>query len=713
MMSDGDDGTGPPVSSGEGGGSGPALHVAPVPARQTGGLPELAVFELPVYVKRHATAIELLAGARKVNDLLLHPEHRSELHLRPADPLSHPVLGERHTSNSFLVTLQRNTHASSGSAGASISAEIKGHIKTTFRWEAFADFQYVSNSVPSAVDGRFVHSFLSAVVKDIPADTYTPASTDALASSASASASSSASAAPADVHSVSSNPWVHALNTKLNLAPLVFSHIDKATPYAFRGAKPSSKNLQEVEAVGAGGEGSGEAAGTGKKSYAYNDARSRYSLIHAHHTYTEGLPVPATAREIPPPPVPPNKAQEVLDGLKEAFEARPVWTILSLSMYLARSSKDFRFQLPAYAYFLRGGCFRNCWVRLGWDPRLAPYCAPFYQVLDIKIPPTHQTRVPSTIQANTARQVSGAAGAAKGKASGGKGKSGAGVEEEEEEGDAEGEEDVGDLPTGDLAWTRWCGGLIVRRSLFQVCDLLSQGLTTWVLTMGGGGPSGAQYRLLGQSKAAGSGSEGAGTGTGGGGSSIMQDVLPAVIHVAGTAACTAWGKEKVEPVLDLLPRAKGWSAGTGWIPKASLDALRRVVTTALCLHIDRYGPGEGGRGAGGMGLGMGHAPLSLAALMSDGQHIAGRFGVSSPATGTSSTSSAGKHKRKREEASGTATRAGEGVELGTGTAGTSTIASSAGQTSSARAVAMGAAGLLVDSGKDVEGDEGAASAAPT
>lgn len=72
------------------------------------------------------------------------------LHLRPEDPLSHPIFGEKRKAKGLLLKVSRNNHrdqppaADADAACHTANVTVVGRVSTVIQFGGMADFQYVS-----------------------------------------------------------------------------------------------------------------------------------------------------------------------------------------------------------------------------------------------------------------------------------------------------------------------------------------------------------------------------------------------------------------------------------------------------------------------------------------------------------------------------------------------------------------------------------------
>eukprot|EP00884_Botryococcus_braunii_P007405 jgi/Botrbrau1/16666/Bobra.0068s0082.1 len=112
---------------------------------------ECVVLEFPGYIKNDSKALEMFGGAQAIQKAMGQTATYLPLHLRPGDPLSHPIYGEKKKTKGILLKVCRPKRPDSDDSGASPSADtsevyatVVGRVSTVIQFGGMADFQYVS-----------------------------------------------------------------------------------------------------------------------------------------------------------------------------------------------------------------------------------------------------------------------------------------------------------------------------------------------------------------------------------------------------------------------------------------------------------------------------------------------------------------------------------------------------------------------------------------
>ena len=118
---------------------------------------ELLGVEHPCYVLNPERAVQTLGGEHAIaRAAVADRSTHLECHLRPNDPLSHPLFGIRVENPAILLRVRRRRPpvgetASTSTAPPSgavplLDAEVMGVMRQSYRFEGLADFQYVTSS---------------------------------------------------------------------------------------------------------------------------------------------------------------------------------------------------------------------------------------------------------------------------------------------------------------------------------------------------------------------------------------------------------------------------------------------------------------------------------------------------------------------------------------------------------------------------------------
>ncbi|KAG8467904.1 hypothetical protein KFE25_006956 [Diacronema lutheri] len=299
-----------------------------------GELPNKGVLlvDYPGYVADAGRAIETLGGLGAISTVSRATERASDsllhLRLRPNDPYSHPIFGQKVPMAALLLRVRRPGAADSTALGTlpsprqSASATVVARVQHAVRFGGMADFQYIVRGQ------RSVCAELDA------AASLTPPGAD----------------------------------LDLEIPPTLFSPVDVVQEYALTwgGKRLLTTALRD------------------KKRYKPVPDRpqplSRVDL-------TLQAPVP-TAK---PPPKLTDSAHRAYDRLTALFARRPIWTRLALDKALGGPNAEptsrkwaVKEALPLVAYYCITGPWSRCYVRLGYDPRVEPLSYE-YQALDVRL----------------------------------------------------------------------------------------------------------------------------------------------------------------------------------------------------------------------------------------------------------------------------------------------------------------------------------------
>ena len=114
---------------------------------------QLVAVEHPCHVQDAERAIDMLGGVRAIATASRDGTAFLECHLRPNDPLSHPLFGELVRTPALLLKVRRRKRTVNAGGGrgeegptsSALSAEVIGTVRHSYRFAGLADFQYVSS----------------------------------------------------------------------------------------------------------------------------------------------------------------------------------------------------------------------------------------------------------------------------------------------------------------------------------------------------------------------------------------------------------------------------------------------------------------------------------------------------------------------------------------------------------------------------------------
>ncbi|KAL1528885.1 hypothetical protein AB1Y20_010208 [Prymnesium parvum] len=344
---------------------------------------ELLAVEHPCYVVNTARALVTLGGLREVARAAApdRPAHL-ECHLRPSDPLSHPLFGVCVESPALLLRVRRPRRpAPAPDAPAPppppLDLALVGAIRHSYRFEGLADFQFVTSAeLRAALD---------------------PAQMATLGSRARAPPPN----APLSPHA--SADWLDACLSAhtLRVPPALFCTVDEPLELIPR---PTSCRTPAAAAAPLAlphpFKPSGGAANAAPQPLAAPKAarRTRNSAPQPMHFGTAVAfscgAVPQEAQEHVRATVDPTAPLYQL--MQQRFAQRPVWSRQALRASLPKemlSEERMRFYLPQLAYYFSNGPWRLCWIAYGYDPRRS-IDSRVYQVLDLRVPSQFEALVP-------------------------------------------------------------------------------------------------------------------------------------------------------------------------------------------------------------------------------------------------------------------------------------------------------------------------------
>ncbi|CAN1268951.1 General transcription factor 3C polypeptide 5 [Linum perenne] len=310
----------------------------------TGTLPSSEVFAVhyPGYPSSTPRAIQTLGGTKSIVKARSSKSNNLELHFRPEDPYSRPILGELCPCNGLLLKISKLQPPSENANNSpttdkdrteledevKVSAEIVGRVTEAYRFEGMADYQHVV-AVHADVARRKKRNwtemdepqFETAGLMDLDQE---------------------------DV---------------MILPPPVFSAKDTPSNIFFR-LRPTTTTISK------------------KKPEEVVDNYMKFYLAAIQ------IPKKLNWKEFAPQ----NSVMHVwLMALSELFEERPIWPKESLVQRLREKDLHFNHQtlkrlLVLVAYYFLGGPYRMFWIQKGYDPRQEPESR-IYQRMDLRVPP--------------------------------------------------------------------------------------------------------------------------------------------------------------------------------------------------------------------------------------------------------------------------------------------------------------------------------------
>jgi general transcription factor 3C polypeptide 5 (transcription factor C subunit 1) len=125
-----------------------------------------------------------------------------------------------------------------------------------------------------------------------------------------------------------------------------------------------------------------------------NEETIKFAVTNRMSRATHGISI--TFNMTDPVPSKPNEnakdlvksklvTQEEYDAIHDLFQERPIWTLASIRAHMQCPPKrHLSFILATIAFYYSTGPWRNCFVRIGFDPR-KNFDSRFYQMLDYRV----------------------------------------------------------------------------------------------------------------------------------------------------------------------------------------------------------------------------------------------------------------------------------------------------------------------------------------
>ncbi|CAN0893351.1 General transcription factor 3C polypeptide 5 [Linum grandiflorum] len=317
-----------------------------------GTLPSNEVFavQYPGYPSSIPRAIQTLGGTKAITKARASKSNNLELHFRPEDPYSRPILGELCPCNGLLLKIVKtqpssqnadNSPTTTADKGrsevedeAKVSAEIVGRVTEAYRFEGMADYQHVV-AVHADVARRKKRNWTEM---DKP-------------------------------HFETAGLMDLDQEDVMILPPPSFSAKDTPSNIVLRPTSTASSKKKSEDVV-----------------ENYMEMNMEPSL--AIDFNIKEIPKELNWKEFTPLN---SVMHEWLMALSELFEERPIWPKESLVQRLREKDLHFNHQtlkrlLVLVAYYFLGGPYRMFWIQKGYDPRQDAESR-MYQRMDLRVPP--------------------------------------------------------------------------------------------------------------------------------------------------------------------------------------------------------------------------------------------------------------------------------------------------------------------------------------
>ncbi|CAG9460772.1 unnamed protein product [Pedinophyceae sp. YPF-701] len=331
--------------------------------------------EIPGYVDNPGNVMRMLGGAERVHYALTN-DSCDELPFifRPDDPFSHPLVGDKQPTCSFLLRLSVPANAPPGTRPA---ASLAGRIAHVVRYTGIADFQYGLPNLPPGTPHR-PPLCNDAVLAGLPSR-----------------------ADPKD-------PFATAGPVPLMAVPPVFARVEPSSDFFREVAREEQRalaagKLRGVRAAGSTAQAAAAATAAAQGIVAAAAARTAEAEEPAAGAAASGGAAGAESDEgdedgylvvVDPDidAVPPanddagvhggeggvdDAGLEAVAAGEAAFAERPVWSVAGLRAHVRESEADVEWEAVAEAlgsrcYRFGGGPWEGLWVRRGYDPRGDP-----------------------------------------------------------------------------------------------------------------------------------------------------------------------------------------------------------------------------------------------------------------------------------------------------------------------------------------------------
>ncbi|KAJ2157613.1 tau 95 subunit of transcription factor TFIIIC [Coemansia sp. RSA 552] len=309
-------------------------------------LPEKTVLsvEYPGYVKNTDKAIKSIGGSKKLARIVTEDMGLPiELRYRYDDAVSHPICGSVVPTENLLLKVTRRIRKTRQPDGTvrreavSTTCKVVAVIDKTVRFRKLADFQYVAaTNDPLTIFSKILPGMDIDGIKDL----------------------------------VASDVLDQALDSKSAYIP---------GPYIDRLGWPSQ--VPTRKAATGSDPGPEEQPAQQQKEYAQAKQLRAPIIIHFSTASVPTGPTPeilAMCQRVP---------RDIVDKARKIMDECPVVSRNAMAVMLPldgyKGVMNHREFMPALAYLMDSGPWRNCWIRHGYDPRQDPE-AYKYQVMGIR-----------------------------------------------------------------------------------------------------------------------------------------------------------------------------------------------------------------------------------------------------------------------------------------------------------------------------------------
>lgn len=319
-------------------------------------LKQFVMVEYPGRVKNVDKALDTIGGLKKLSQVVNSEKDRLQLRFRPADILAHPAYGDRYSTKGIVIKITKvakphahNTRKSSEHDGGKAKYVINliGVVKTTFRFETLAEFQWLpmirTNMKTPKVSEQKTGSAIIKVERT--RESLNPEYKSILRDSLPVK-----------------NPIDGKLRTldadcPILVLPAVFSRFDGPRESLHQAPKFRNKEMrEEFERQ--------------QKLRIIGKTRKKRSTLSYRLNFPDQVPLGPNEKLVKErnPETMSKVEKKLLPKLRESFEVQKVWSKTSLCYSLSCSGQDIKYILPLVAFHYVTGPFRTMWVAYGYNP---------------------------------------------------------------------------------------------------------------------------------------------------------------------------------------------------------------------------------------------------------------------------------------------------------------------------------------------------------
>jgi len=319
------------------------------------------MIEYPGFIKNLDKALHTLGGMDSIAKVFESQKDRLELKFRKADPLAHPVYGDKVPKKSLVLRIKKSSSQNSG--GTVFDLTVVGKVQSAYRFDTLAEFQWLPMQRTNMVEPIKSNELHTGVTIKRSPESLNPIYTSIL-----------------DEVLPIRNPFNNELqnfnpDAPLLILPAVFSRFD--TPREIHQPHPKFRSKEMREEF----ERQQSLSIIGR-------TRKKRSTMSYLLNFGDTVPDRAPEKLMKERSMLSALERSLVPKLEKCFNRQRVWSKASLCYELNCSTLDIKYILPLIAYHYLNGPYRTMWVRYGYDPHKDP-SSKTLQTLDFRVKSPH------------------------------------------------------------------------------------------------------------------------------------------------------------------------------------------------------------------------------------------------------------------------------------------------------------------------------------